>query len=172
MDNDKAIAITSIVVSGAVALAAVVGSVIGGWRDRVQTRRLARDGRRANAYVSVLEVVEHIGVWTQGLLPVVGEVPRSEPPLPDDMPNQFAARARLLAFGSEMVIELYGAWFGTVAAVRIAAVEVYHGRDSDYPEQYKDSLKTWQHLDAELKPRERKARLALIAQVNRELSGD
>lgn len=163
------------------AIAALLGTALGSWvtlraagKERNHADALAhherQQDRKAAAYVEGLEVVGHIGLWVQSLLPIMGEVPSSEPPLPDSMPNQFAARAKLDAFGSDQVRRLWDAWMATVSEARICAVEVYYMRDAGHPEQRKDSLQAWQELTTDKKPAELRARAALVAAVREELA--
>jgi hypothetical protein len=58
----ETIALASVISSGAVGVAAVIGSVVGGWRDRVNTRNVQREDRRQErlqqAYEALIAYVE------------------------------------------------------------------------------------------------------------------
>lgn len=134
--------------------------------------RLSRDqDRKSEAYVHALAVAEKIGNWCQSVAPVVV---RGKPePLPDlpDLDSQVGARARLLAFGSPDVQQLWDAWEAAAKQVFADAAYLVAMKQEDRSEEREHRGQVQRELTLEIKPVEMKARKALSDRVNAELVG-
>src|SRR5262245_50739995 len=105
--NADAIALASVISSGAVGLTGVIVAAISGWRDRrhsgeeAETERQQR--RLAEAYVDLLQTAERTGQWVSAIHPVIDTVPPQPVPGPPDVTEQARSWALLGAFASEQV---------------------------------------------------------------------
>lgn len=126
--------------------------------------------RRAETYVQVLQVAEQVGEWVQSLSPPIELAPPPSPPVPE-VAAQVASRARLLAFGSLEVRDLWDNWRTAVAAAQAADRRVRAARSDPMPSPEVAVL----GIDARaelwelLQPAEVEARSRLAEQVHLEL---
>jgi hypothetical protein len=141
-------AMASIIVSGFVGVVGVASGVLSARGARKHTERMAweqrHQDRRENLYVDILEAVrrmerkaEESWFTSEGLdLPLlpVEELDRLE--------------ARVAAFASKGVKELFEEWYGQVIQFRGHAAQAGKRRDEEFPEGYSDI----KDLIARLKP--------------------
>jgi hypothetical protein len=80
----ETIALPSVISSGAVGVAAILGSLLGGWRDRAGSRNLQREERRQerlkNAYEALIGYIEKRIRIAARIRPIITY--ENEPPLP------------------------------------------------------------------------------------------
>lgn len=132
--------------------------------------RLARShDRRSDAYVHALEVAEQVGNWCQSVQPmVVTDPPQPLPDLPE-LGTQVAARARLLAFGSDEVRHLWTGWEDSARTILADDRYLADMRAESRAEEGPYLMDVHRELTLEHKPTEARNRKALADQINLEL---
>ena len=154
--------------------------IIATYRSGTQTRReqerLAALARRADAYVEVLTIAEHIGNWAQRVRPVLDTYPPRPPPPFPELDQQIRAQALLSASGTDEVRALLAAWRETVNAVSRADMLIgFELERRNEPRELRgeppllDGEDPWLALEQKLRPAEQAAREALGARINEEL---
>lgn len=175
--QETTIAVVSVVSSAVVGIAGLLTATLTARANRVAELALVREeraqGRRADAYVALLELMERTELWAQNLKPIV-EFEGQKPPDPARDENWYVVLAKLRAYGSPEVEALRAAWVQAVDEVARAAWDI------EYRKQHRDELphkldgKTsfdlYRELREALKPAERAARDAVAARVHVELA--
>jgi hypothetical protein len=133
--------------------------------------------RRANAYIEVLTIAEHVGNWAQRVRPLVDTTPPRDPPPLPDLNQQVRAQALMAAFGSDQVRDLLDRWRETVNEVSRADILIgFESQRRGEPREMRgEPIKIgnqdpWLALEQTLRPAEAAARGALGKRINQELT--
>ena len=142
---------------------AVLGAGLGalttwlvGKGTRDHAARLARverqQQRKAEAYVELLELLEHIGQWQWGVQPMI-DFGEPKHPLPE-ADRQARMRALVTAYGSTELKQLHASYHATIQSIISTARNIDLARDNSHFNEPELRLK----LEAELRPAERRIR--------------
>lgn len=141
--------------------------------DRLQAREAREQQRLENAYLELLKITERVGDWAQMLMPMLQTGPLPETSFPS-LDVQAASAALLAAFGSEEVRRRTETWKAVVKQM-IQQAELARDEERNPPQPgdprlarpYQNSPR-WQ-IDQVLRPKEKRTREELGAQVRAEL---
>lgn len=170
------VALASVLSSAVVGLAGLGTAVYGIRVGRRQAREDRVEGRRADAYLELLTLVEAEGQWVETRLESLlvestysaGDI---RPPLADRPSPIEKGRARVIvfAYGSKQIQDLWSAWIAAVQAIDEENQNLAYAQANPANQghiEYGDLKK----LDQILVPQEQGRRLELLAAASLELN--
>jgi hypothetical protein len=128
-----------------------------------------RQQRKADAYLEVLEVAEHLGHWAQTIRPSLS-AGQPDPDLPA-LERQRRANALLGAFGSATVQSAHDDWWASVHEVRLAVrhIDIADLPNMNTPRIFEKKMDAWERLESQLRGDEERLRKRLHDLVGAEL---
>lgn len=145
VNSDQHLALASVLVSGATAITAVVGSGIGGWRERAHQRAMADTDRKqqrlTDAYIGLLEFATDVSDELHNYFPMISvNANPDRTTYREDKTRQSTVLARVDAYGSAEVKKLTYSWQARVKEALAAAQDFSSGQVRS---KNKDDVSYW-----------------------------
>ncbi len=181
MKTETILALAGISATAVVSMTGIIATATTAGRGRQAAKDLADTARTqqrlADAYIDVLTFVETVGTWSQLVRPALDRELNVALP---DQDSEVLAKAKLAAYGSAEVKNLFGVWRECVLKIqqadarigrRIAKAEEHKHLPmrEGQNESWRDPLPPWEELEDTLRPAERVARADLVERISSEL---